>query len=234
MLKAVLFDFNGVIINDESIHNALIEQLMIEENLRLKPGEFRQVCLGRSDRACLMELFNRRGRILDESGLLKLLRRKAKAYRDFLDSMESLPLYQGLGELLSQLQDAQLKLAVVSGAMHSEIEVVLTRAGLISFFDAIVAGDDILTSKPEPDGYLLAIQRLNQLYPDFHLQGAECLAIEDTLAGIQAAHNGGIPVLGVAHTYPLHILQRWATWSVDTFGDIELERLQNFFAKDVA
>ncbi|MGL4377700.1 MAG: HAD family phosphatase, partial [Microcoleaceae cyanobacterium] len=43
MLKAVLFDFNGVIINDESIHNALIEQLMIEENLRMKPGEFRQV-----------------------------------------------------------------------------------------------------------------------------------------------------------------------------------------------
>ncbi|HBE34097.1 MAG TPA: HAD family phosphatase, partial [Cyanobacteria bacterium UBA11368] len=55
-LKAVLFDFNGVIIKDEPIHEKLIEQLLIEENLRPKRGEFRQYCLGRSDRACLNDI----------------------------------------------------------------------------------------------------------------------------------------------------------------------------------
>ncbi|MBE9097610.1 HAD family phosphatase, partial [Tychonema sp. LEGE 07203] len=63
-LKAVLFDFNGVIINDESIHENLIDRLMLDENLQLKRGEFREICLGKSDRACITELLQRRGRYL--------------------------------------------------------------------------------------------------------------------------------------------------------------------------
>lgn len=79
-LKVVLFDFNGVIINDEPIHQRLIEQLLIEENLRINPGEFRQVCLGRSDRACIAELLNRRGRVVTKTYLDQLQVRKAQAY----------------------------------------------------------------------------------------------------------------------------------------------------------
>ncbi len=63
-LKAVLFDFNGVIINDEPLHEQLIEQILLGENLRSQPGEFRKVCLGRSDRVCLKELLTNRGRVI--------------------------------------------------------------------------------------------------------------------------------------------------------------------------
>lgn len=79
-LKAVLFDFNGVIINDESIHERLIEQILIEENLILKPGEYRKVCLGRSDRSCLKDLLASRGRVVSDTELTQLLNRKAQGY----------------------------------------------------------------------------------------------------------------------------------------------------------
>lgn len=225
-LKAVLFDFNGVIINDEPLHEKLIEQILIEENLRPIPGEFQQVCLGRSDRVCLTELLNRRGRVVSESYLIQLMQRKAQAYQQQLDSMQKLPLYSGLDDLIFQVRSLHLKLAIVSGAMRSEIELVLNRANLAPHFPVIVAGDDITTSKPEPDGYLLAVERLNQEYPDLQLQPSECLAIEDTPAGIQAAKRAGISVVGVANTYPFHMMQRRANWAVDYLCDLDLQWAQ--------
>ena len=231
VLKAVLFDFNGVIINDEAIHERLIEQLLIEENLRLSPGEFGRVCLGRSDRVCLTELLASRGRVVTEAYLMDLMVRKARAYQRQLEALEKLPIYPGLADLMFNLRAAQLKLAVVSGALRSEIESVLQKSQLATYFSAIVAGDDITTSKPEPDGYLLAVERLNQQYPELNLQPNECLAIEDTPAGIQAAKRAGIPVVGVANTYPFHMMQRQANWAVDYLSDLELDRVQAIYAK---
>ncbi|NJM60172.1 MAG: HAD family phosphatase [Oscillatoriales cyanobacterium RU_3_3] len=225
-LKAVLFDFNGVIINDESIHEQIIDRLMLEENLRLKPGEFREVCLGKSDRACIVELFNRRGRFLTETYLDRLLLRKAEAYKTQLDSLETLPIYPGLADFIAKVRSTGLKMAVVSGAVRSEIELVLKLAGLADNFELIVAGDDLTASKPEPDGYLLAVERLNERYPDWNLQPGECLAIEDTFAGIAAAKKAGIQVAGVTHTYPFHMIHRRANWTVDRFDDLELDRVQ--------
>ncbi|WP_414586409.1 HAD family hydrolase [Scytonema sp. PCC 10023] len=230
-LKAVLFDFNGVIINDESIHERLIEQLLLEENLTLKRGELRQVCLGRSDRACLQELLASRGRVVNDSYLTQLLKRKAQGYALELEKIEKLPLYLGLDDLISQVHSRNLKLGIVSGAIRKEIEVVLDRAQLAEHFQVVVAGDDITSSKPEPDGYLLAVERLNQEYPDLNLQPHECLAIEDTFAGIQAAKKAGMQVVGVANTYPFHMLQRQANWTVDDFTDLELERVQEVFSQ---
>lgn len=230
-LKAVLFDFNGVIINDEPIHQQLTEQILLEENLRPIPGEYRKVCLGRSDRVCLDQLLARRGRVVNESYLLQLMKRKAQAYQQQLEKIEKLPLYLGLEDFIFQLKAKKLKLAVVSGAMRSEIELVLNRANLAQHFSVIVAGDDITTSKPEPDGYLLAVEHLNQQYADLQLQPWQCLAIEDAPAGIQAAKQAGISVVGVANTYPFHMIQRQANWAVDYLHDLELERIQQIYSQ---
>ncbi|NHC36798.1 HAD family hydrolase [Scytonema millei] len=230
-LKAVLFDFNGVIINDEPIHKQLIEQLLIEENLRPIPGEFEEVCLGRSDRVCLAELLKRRGRFVSETYLLQLMQRKAQAYQQELEKIINLPTYSGLEDLIFQTRSHQLKLAVVSGAMRSEIELVLQRLNLTQYFSVLVGGDDITTSKPEPDGYLLAVERLNQLYPELGLQPGECIAIEDTPAGVQAAKTAKIPVVGVANTYPFHMMQRQANWAVDYLNQLDLEWVQQVLSK---
>jgi beta-phosphoglucomutase len=230
-LKAVLFDFNGVIINDEALHDKLLSDLLIEENLRPKPNEFWELCLGRSDRACLLDLFERRGRVLTEKQLDALIARKSRAYRLQLETIEKLPIYPGLDDLIFRLKAAQIKLGIVSGALRNEIDLVLERAKLTTAFSVVVSGDDITVSKPEPDGYLLAIERLNHTYPDLLLQPQECLAIEDTFAGIQAAKRAGMSVVGVANTYPFHMMQRHSNWAVDYLSELELERVQERFSK---
>lgn len=238
-LKAVLFDFNGVIINDELIHEQLIEQILIEENLRPKPGEFQKFCLGRSDRASLTNLLTHRGRVVTETYLQQLIQRKAKAYQQHLEKLEKLPLYPDLEDFIFNLRSRSvfegdsLKLAVVSGAIRSEVELVLNRANIAKYFTVIVAGDEITSSKPEPDSYLLAVERLNQQYSGLNLQPSQCLVIEDTPAGIQAAKRAGIGVVGVANTYPFHMLQRQANWTVDYLCDLEIDRVQQvYFQKE--
>lgn len=228
-LKAVLFDFNGVILDDEPIHRQLIEQILLEENLRPKPGEFQQFCLGRSDRAGLKDLLTSRGRVVTEVHLEQLITRKSQFYQEQLRAME-LPLFPGLKELVLKLRSAQLKLAIVTGALRSEVNAVLDQAQLFQHFPVIVAAEDLAISKPEPDGYLLAIERLNQKYPALALKPAEALAIEDTFSGIEAAKRAGVPVVGVANTYPLHMLQRLANWTVDFLCDIELNRVQEVYS----
>ena len=229
-IKAVLFDFNGVIINDESIHEQLISQIMVEENMRPQPGEYRKVCLGRSDRVCIKELFANRGRFPSDEYIAKLIARKSQAYRQQLEQMTKLPTFPGLEDFIYKVRVAQLKMAVVSGAMRAEVELVLERLKLAPYFTVIVAGDDITTSKPRPDGYLLAVDRLNHKYPDLQLRPGECVAIEDTPAGIAAAKAAGIPVVGVANTFPFHMMQRQANWAVDYLWDLELDRIQQVYA----
>lgn len=241
-LKAVLFDFNGVIINDERIHLQLIDEILISENLQPQKVNERQASLGRSDRAYLQELLRNRGRVDTEEYVTKLLHRKAQAYVQELEKIEKLPLYPGVEDLIYQVRSRKIapdnpqsvKLGLVSGAIRPEIELVLERAKLAEYFTVIVAGDDIATSKPQPDGYLLAVERLNQEYPDLDLKPQECLAIEDTPAGIQAAKQAQMQVVGVANTYPFHMLQRCCNWTVDYLIDLELERVQEVFSqKDV-
>ncbi|MBD2057780.1 HAD family phosphatase [Oculatella sp. FACHB-28] len=230
-LKAVLFDFNGVIINDEPLHQKLIDELLIQENLRPKPGEFWEVCLGKSDRVCLTDLLQRRGRIVTEEYLDQLITRKSKLYQQQLEAIDKLPIYPGLPDLIFQLRSAQIKMAVVSGALRSEVELVLSRADLTQAFSLIVAGDDIKTSKPDPTGYLLAVEQLNQQYPTLKLEPIECLAIEDTPAGIEAAKRAGMQVVGVANTYPFHMMQRQSNWAVDYLSELELDRVRQVFER---
>ena len=232
-LKAVLFDFNGVIINDEGIHEKLIDQILIDENLRSKPGEFRQICLGKSDRACISELLSLRGRVVTEAYLMQLMSRKAEAYQKELAKMEKLPIFPAVEDLIYKLRVAKLKIGLVTGALRSEVEVVLARSNLAQYFPVIVTGDEIKASKPDPEGYLLAVERLNAQFPDLKLQPAECLAIEDTPPGIQAAKSAGMQVVGVANSYPFHFMQRQANWAVDYLTDLELERVQEIFLQKV-
>lgn len=230
-LKAVLFDFNGVIINDEPIHQQLIADILITENLRPNPPEFQKFCLGRTDRDCLRDLLTYRGRYVNDNYLKQLIYRKSIAYRQKIENLDELPIYPALQDLLIKIRAAQLKIAIVSGAIREEIEMILNRIGITEYFSLIVAGDEVSISKPDPEGYLLAVERLKQQYPELNLQASECLVIEDSLAGIEAGKRAGIPVVGVAHSYPFHILQRRANWVIDYLSDLDLDRVQEIYMK---
>jgi beta-phosphoglucomutase len=229
VLKAVLFDFNGVIIKDESIHRELIDELLLAENLPPQGKEFWQVSVGRSDRSCLYELLKLRGRFVTEEYLDKLIAKKAIAYRQRLEQLDTLPIYPEVVEFIQQMYDSGYKLAVVTGAIRSEVELVLQQAKIDRYFETIVSGDEIKQSKPDPEGYLLAVERLNKLDVGLNLLPSECIAIEDTFAGLQAVKSAGIQAIAIANTYPFHMLQRRANWTIDCFADLELDRVNKLF-----
>lgn len=229
VLKAVLFDFNGVIIKDEAIHRQLNDELLIAENLPPQGKEFWKICVGRSDRAAITELLQLRGRSVTEEYLDKLIAKKAIAYRERLTQLETLPIYPDVVEFIKQMHDSGYKLAVVTGAIGSEAKFVLEQAGIDRYFELIISGDEIKQSKPDPEGYLLAIDRLNQLDPNLNLLPSECIAIEDTFAGLTALKRAGIQAVAIANTYPFHMLQRRANWTIDRYEDLEFDRVNDFF-----
>lgn len=229
MLKAVIFDFNGIIINDEAIHLELIAQLLLSENLRPDKSEIQEVCLGRSDRAGLQALWERQGRVLTPESLQGLMEKKSQGYRREIEALDELPIYPGLVDFMLKLRLENLQLALVSGALRQEVEPVLRQIELLSQFPVLVTGDDTAASKPDPEGYLLAVQQLNERHPELELTPQDCLAIEDSPAGIEAARRAGMQVVGVANTYPVHMLQRRADWVVDELGELELDRVQAAF-----
>jgi len=233
-LKAVLFNFNGVIIKDGLIHIQLIDEILIQENLQPQRVKEREDFLGIGSRAYLQNLLKNRGRVVTEAYMAQLLTRKAQAYVLELEKLEKLPLYSGIEDVIFQIRSRHLKMALVSDALSLEIEMVLTSAKLAEYFPVIVSGDDISSDKPNPEGYLLAVERLNQIYPELNLEPDECLVIENTPAGIQAAKRAQMQVVGVANTYPFQMLHRQANWTIDYLIDLDLQRVQEvFLEKDV-
>ncbi|MDB9451690.1 HAD family hydrolase [Dolichospermum circinale] len=233
-LKAVLFNFNGVIIKDGLIHIQLIDEILVQENLQPQRVKEREDFLGIGSRAYLQNLLKNRGRVVTEAYMAQLLTRKAQAYVLELEKLEKLPLYSGIEDVIFQIRSRHLKMALVSDALSLEIEMVLTSAKLAEYFPVIVSGDDISSDKPNPEGYLLAVERMNQTYPELNLEPDECLVIENTPAGIQAAKRAQMQVVGVANTYPFQMLHRQANWTIDYLIDLDLQRVQEvFLEKDV-
>lgn len=228
-LKAILFDFNGVIINDEPIHQELISEMLIAEKVKFEPAELHALSIGRSDRACLTDLFYRSGQVVTDEYLSNLIAIKAAAYRAKIQQLPTLPIFPDVIEFITQLQSKELIIALVTGALWQQTELVLQKANLTQYFSVIVTADDVKTSKPEPDGYLLAVTKLNQQNLALNLQAHECLVIEDSLAGIEAAKRANMPVVAIANTYPFHLLQRRANWVVDSLAEIEIERIFKVF-----
>ncbi len=225
-LKAILFNFNGVIINDDFVHQQLIDDILLGENLSASGNQYQQFCLGKNDRVGLKNLFAARGRILTDKYLDKLLLEKATAYQNVMSGLQRLPIINQVVEFILQTQTLHLPLALVTGTSTPEVEYVLQRANLRQYFTVIISGDEIATFKPAVDGYLLAVEKLNQLNSTLNLKPSECLAIEDTPLGISAAKNAGIQVVGVANTYPFHMLQRQCNWCVDNLMELDLEWVQ--------
>jgi HAD superfamily hydrolase (TIGR01509 family) len=231
MLKAVLFDFNGVIINDEPIHQELINEILLGENLLPLGSEFAELCLGRSDRVCLRNVLTRRGRQVTEEYLTKLINKKASLYRERLEKLEKIPIYEEIYSFLKRVKARDLQIGLVTGAIRSEVESILQRVNLGDYFSVIVTGDEISTSKPQPDGYLLAVERFNRWNFNLQLQPWECLVIEDTFVGCEAAKRAGMQVVGIAHTYPFHFMQRVSNWAIDNFSQLDLDRVEETFSQ---
>lgn len=203
MIHSVLFDFNGVILDDETVHRDLFAQVLAPYGIPLTDRDYETLYLGMDDRGCLSAAWEAfRGVSIPEQTLRELIDQKAHLYEERM--ARGLPLYEGAAELVRELS-SRLPLAIVSGALRPEILHALDTNGLLSAFAFIVSAEDTPRGKPDPSGYLMALDRLRK--EGLHTGGPEEIAvIEDSVQGIEAAKAAGMKAVGVGHTYPLSCL----------------------------
>ncbi len=209
MLRAVLFDFNGVLVDDEPLHAQLLARVLAEEGLALTPEEYREEYLGFDDRGCFEEAFRRAGRPLRREQLARLIARKNTYYEEII-ATHGFPLFPEAEKVLCQFHESGLQLGLVSGALRREILPALRFAGWQEMFSVVVAAEDVERSKPDPEGYRKAVEWLNRepRREDALIHPHEVVAVEDSPAGIEAALGAGLHAVAVAHTYPPERLRR--------------------------
>jgi len=227
MLRAVIFDFNGIIVDDEPIHFELFQKVLAEEGIVLTKEDYYARYLGFDDRGAFSFAFRDHGRVLAGEKLAALIERKAAYYQEAIRN--HVALFPGVKSLLADLAP-RLPLAVASGALRHEIDTILTTAGLIDHFKAIVSAEDVERGKPEPDIFLKVLDRLNgQSHRQELILPHECVVIEDSKEGIRGARRAGMHCLAVTNSHPAELLTE-ASAVVDSLETVSHAYLQKLCA----
>ena len=189
--SAVIFDFDGVIADSESLHFRAFQQTFGERGWNLTEPDYYGRYLGYSDREVFEMVARENGHPLAAEELDRLIASKGRAYSRLIGDGPAL--CPGAADLIHRL-DQHFPLAIASSAFAHEITEVLEATGLLAHFKVIVGAEDVDESKPSPAPYLEAARRLG-IPPD------ACVAIEDSPWGLESAHRAGLKTIGVTHTY---------------------------------
>ncbi len=206
---AVIFDFNGVLVDDESVHFSLFRDVLAEEGVRMSEHDYHERYLGYDDRRCFEEALRDAGQPTPAARLDDLVERKAVRY--IIEAGRGLRFFPGAAEALEQAA-SRWPVAICSGALRAEIRYGLERLGRLDQVVAIISAEDAQKCKPDPQGYLLAWEALASRRPAVEtavrpLAAANCLVIEDSLAGVISAKGAGMRAVGVTNTYSAHELR---------------------------
>lgn len=204
MIRAVIFDYNGVLVDDEHVHFELLRDVLAEEGIALSEREYHDAYLGFDDRGAFETALVRAGQPTGQDRLLDLIDRKAALYAARAET--GLKFFPSARLAVCHLADCW-PIAVCSGALRAELALGLRQLEVADRVQAIIAAEDTERCKPDPEGYFLTLDALRAGGCE-GLEAAHCLVIEDSGAGVQAAKSAGMWVVGVTHTYPAEILQR--------------------------
>lgn len=220
MLRAVIFDFNGIIVDDEPIHFELFQKVLAEEGIELTNDAYYARYLGFDDRGAFSFGYREHDRPLSQLKLAELIARKAVYYQEAIRN--HVAIFPGVKKLVADLAQS-LPLAVASGALRNEIETILTTANLIHHFKVVVSAEDVERGKPEPDIFLQALAALNA-HDDNPIQANQCVVIEDSKEGIKGARRAGMKCLAVTNSHAAELLGE-ANLIVKSLDEVGLARL---------
>jgi len=201
-LQAIIFDFDGVIANSEPLHLRAFQLTLAEAGISLTPSEYYARYLGFDDVGAFAAIARDRGTPTSDRQMTALVARKAAIMQEMMhgDSV----LFPGARDFVRDAAGS-VPIAIASGALRHEIEEIITGAGLMNLFSAIVASGDTPESKPSPAPYLLAFHRLSDS-AGRPLDSRRCVAIEDSRWGLDSARGAGLRCVGITTSYPAHEL----------------------------
>jgi phosphoglycolate phosphatase/beta-phosphoglucomutase len=231
VLRAVLFDFNGVLVDDGPIHLELLARVLGEEGIALAGAGNSERLLGLDDRACFAAALAAAGETATVPRLMRLTARKASYYQERV-RREGYPFSAGAAGLVRGLAARGWMLGVVTGAQREEVAGALRQEGLLDRFKALVTAEDVREGKPGPEGYERALEAFNSLppLPERLLHPHEVLAVTDGPACLAAAAEAGLPTLGLARSCSRDRL-RGADAVVEALSELTPERLELLYAE---
>ncbi len=197
-IRAIAFDLDGTLSDTEPLHFEAFTEVLRPAGIEIRRTDYFTRLIGLNDHDCFATLLREHGQDADEARVADLIERKAAVYGAIIANRDVL--YAGAEAFVRRCAE-RFPLIVVTGTLHAEAEAILRRAGLRELFVDIIAAEDTARGKPEPDGFLTALGRLGfMLRPHPSIVAAECLAIEDTAAGVEAARRAGMKVLALCQT----------------------------------
>ncbi len=198
MLQAVIFDFDGVITDSEILHFRAFNKVLSRHSLELTKREYYGKYLGLSDIDCFKTLIGEGRLDVDDKQIPELIQTKTGIFEELARTDGKI--IEGVREFLNLLAAAKVRTAICSGALRAEIELILEDANLRGFFEVIVSAEEVKRGKPHPDGFLLALKRLNAAGVT-RIAPKQCVVIEDSHWGLQAARAAGMQTVAVTNTY---------------------------------
>jgi beta-phosphoglucomutase len=201
MLHAIVFDFDGVLADSEPLHFEVFRRVLADVGITLSPELYYERYLGYDDVGAFRAVLQDNGRPVDDAAIRALTTAKADMFPSLVTGRDVL--FPGIVDRVRHFA-ASVPLAIASGALPHEIELILGAAGLRDAFQVVVGAGDTPQSKPAPDPYARAVRLLQdrQLIPVGDDTAARCVAIEDSKWGIQSAKRAGLACVGVTTSYP--------------------------------
>lgn len=218
---AILFDFDGVIVNSEPLHYQAFYHVLKGEKIQLTEQEYWSEMIGFDDRGAFRYIFEKHGRPSDPKTMLRVMTDKSQMMMDLIQRNKYQPL-PGVEEFVRGVW-RHYPLAISSGALREEIEAMLEGVSLRDCFSVIVAAEDVTVGKPDPQGYLLAARQLSEKLKK-HLKPEDCLVVEDAPTVCEHAAKVGFKTLAVATSYPMERLSV-ANWAVKSLDPKEVRRV---------
>lgn len=213
-MRAVVFDFDGVIANSEPLHFQALRDSLAPEGIDIDEEEYVRSYLAYDDRGAIRIALELHGHAYDTDRVNAIAARKTVLFEELI---RRVPFFPGIPELIGSLA-REMPLAIASGARREEIETILESGGLRSHFAAIVGADDVALGKPHPEPYRTAVELLKPRSPG--LVAEDCVAFEDSMAGIASARGAGLTVVAVTHSYPAAKLSA-AHRIIDSFAGLD-------------
>lgn len=203
MTQAVLFDFNGVLVDDESQHCDALRSTLADEGITLSREEYYADYLGLDDRTGFVQAFQRANRTLTTELIDRLVEGKSRVYQQLIE--RSLTMVPGGDEFV---RDAgkRYRLGIVSGALRREIDLVLSHTTIADRFEVIIAAGDVPRCKPDPAGFLAALAAFNRHSRRGPIAARACVVMEDSLPGLAAARAAGMPCVMLATSHSAETL----------------------------
>jgi len=223
MLQAVIFDFDGVICDSELLHYKALNATFNQYGVDVPKDVHWEKYLGYSDLDNIVAVSRDYNMGLSSEQVQRLINEK-KVIFDELAAKESIVI-AGVTEFIQMLIDNTICRAVCSGALRSDIELMLSTSSFADAFEVIVSADDVKHGKPDPEGYLMTLDRLNSA--GGFIKPSECIVIEDSHWGLEAAAVAGMNPIGVTNTYSRDQLDSRAKKVVDRLDELTVEDLND-------